>query len=82
VNRPDFGTGLLQLNFAPNSSELASALQFTARAALQRYLDDLIDVQDLQVTNDEAALRVEVKYTVRRSRRQYTAQFSHGAPGA
>ncbi len=32
VNRPDFGSGLLQLVFAPNSPELASALQFTIQA--------------------------------------------------
>ena len=31
VNRPDFGSGLLQLVFAPNSPELAAALQFTSR---------------------------------------------------
>ena len=44
VNRPDFGSGLLQLVFAPNSPELAAALQFTMQAALQRWLGDLIDV--------------------------------------
>ena len=32
VNRPDFGSGLLQLIFAPNSPELAAALQFTLQA--------------------------------------------------
>ena len=37
VNRPDFGSGLLQMVFAPNSPELAAALQFTTQAALQRY---------------------------------------------
>ena len=36
VNRPDFGSGLLQLVFAPNSPELATALQFTIQAALQQ----------------------------------------------
>ena len=50
VNRPDFGSGLLQLVFAPNSTELAAALQFTTQAALQRYLGDLIDLQQVQVT--------------------------------
>ena len=46
VNRPDFGSGLLQMVFAPNSPELAAALQFTTQAALQRYLGDLIDLAD------------------------------------
>ena len=49
VNRPDFGSGLLQLVFAPNSPELAAALQFTVQAALQRWLGDVIEVQRLEV---------------------------------
>ena len=75
VNRPDFGSGLLQLAFAPNSLELAAALQFTMRASLQKYLDDLIEVQELSVITDDSALRVEVKYTVRRTRQQHDVQF-------
>jgi phage baseplate assembly protein W len=67
VNRPDFGSGLLQMVFAPNSAELASALQFTTQAALQRYLGDLIDLQQLEVTAQEATLTVAVKYIVRRT---------------
>ena len=51
VNRPDFGSGVLQLIFAPNSPELAAALQFAMRAALQRWLGDLIEVQDLAVAS-------------------------------
>ena len=46
VNRPDFGSGLLQMVFAPNSPELAAALQFTMQAAIQRYLGDLIEFGD------------------------------------
>src|SRR5437764_9165195 len=66
VNRPDFGSGLLQMVFAPNSPELAAALQFTAQAALQRYLGDVIDLQSLEVTAQDASLNVVVKYVVRR----------------
>ncbi len=67
VNRPDFGSGLLQLVFEPNSPELAAALQVTARAALERWLGDVIDVIDLSAVSDDAALRVELTYTVRRT---------------
>ena len=42
VNRPDFGSGLLQLVFAPNSPELAATLQFTVQAGLQQWLSDII----------------------------------------
>src|ERR1700720_3733142 len=73
VNRPDFGSGLLRMVFAPNSSELASALQFTMQAALQRYLGDLIDLQSLEVTAEDARLNVVVKYIVRRTQQSRTA---------
>jgi uncharacterized protein len=73
VNRPDFGSGLLQMVFAPNSPELASALQFTMQAALQRYLGDLIDLQSLEVNAEDARLNVVVKYIVRRTQQSRTA---------
>src|SRR6185436_3728743 len=58
VNRPDFGSGLLQLVFAPNSPELAATLQFTTQAGLQRWLGDVIDVQTLRVSAEDSTLRV------------------------
>jgi phage baseplate assembly protein W len=67
VNRPDFGSGLLQLVFAPNSPELAAALQFTTRAAIQHWLGDVLDLQALDVVSDEAVLRVDVRYVLRRT---------------
>lgn len=67
VNRPDFGSGLLQLVFAPNSPELAAALQITVQAALQRWLGDVIDLQGLAVHSEDATLRVTVQYVVRQS---------------
>jgi phage baseplate assembly protein W len=67
VNRPDFGSGLLQLVFAPNSAELASALQFGMQAALQRWLGDLIEVRRLEVQNPDSTLRIELEYAIRRT---------------
>jgi phage baseplate assembly protein W len=75
VNRPDFGSGLLQLVFAPNSPELAATLQFTMQAALQRWLGDLIEVQALEVTSEDATLRVVLQYLVRRSGEQRMETF-------
>src|SRR5215469_14596582 len=72
VNRPDFGSGLLQMVFAPNSPELASALQFTAQAALQRYLGDIIELQQVEVTADDATLTVVVRYVVRETQQGRT----------
>lgn len=67
VNRPDFGSGLLQLVFAPNSPELAATLRFTVQAALQRWLGDLIEVQDLAVESNESALNLHLQYRVLRT---------------
>jgi len=78
VNRPDFGSGLLQMVFAPNSPELAAALQFTIQAGLQRWLGDVIEVQKLEVTGEDATLRIEIQYVVRRTGEQRTGTFVKG----
>ena len=75
VNRPDFGSGLLQLVFTPNSPELAATLQFTMQAALQQWLGDLIDVQALDVTSEDSRLQVFLQYVVKRSGEQRTETF-------
>jgi phage baseplate assembly protein W len=62
VNRPDFGCGLLDMVFEPNSVELAAALQVAAQGALQRWLGDVIVVDSLVVTAQETTLRIEVRY--------------------
>jgi phage baseplate assembly protein W len=67
VNRPDFGSGLMQLVFSPNSPELAAALQFTMRAAVQQWLGDVLDLQGLDVTSQDAILRITIRYALRRT---------------
>ena len=64
VNRPDFGSGMQQLVFAPNSVEVAGALEFTLRAALQQWLGDRIELGRLEVSAVDAALTVVVEYTL------------------
>jgi uncharacterized protein len=79
VNRPDFGSGLMQLVFAPNSPEIAAALQHTVNAGLQRWLGDLIEVRALEVTSEDAVLRVELQYAVRRTGEVRSAAFEQGS---
>ena len=76
VNRPDFGSGLLQLIFAPNSLELAAALQFTVQAGLQQWLGDLIEVRTLTVVAEDATLRVNLDYLVRNTQESRTDTFA------
>lgn len=68
VNRPDFGSGLLQLVFAPNSLELAATLKFSAQAGLQQALGDVIEIRELEVTSEDATLHIELEYLVLRTR--------------
>lgn len=72
---PEFGSGLMQLVFAPNSPELASTTQFLVQGALQRWLGDLISLEAVEVEADEASLRVSVGYTILRSQSPQTAVF-------
>ncbi len=76
VNRPDFGSGVMQLVFAPNSVELAAALQFTMQAALQRWLGDLIQVQTLEVTSQDATLSIDIQYSIRQTNQSVAVQFT------
>lgn len=80
VNRPDFGSGILQLVFAPNSPELAATVQFTLQAALDRWLGDLVEVRSLEVTADEATLLVDLVYALRRTGEERREQFEREAP--
>ena len=63
VNLPDFGSGLLQMTFAPTSPEIAAATQFTVQGALQKWLSGLIKVQSVVATSVESTLTVTVTYT-------------------
>jgi Bacteriophage baseplate protein W len=81
VNRPDFGSGLLQLVFAPNSDELAATTQFIVQSSLQQWLGDLIQVGAIEVRNEDSALRVTVPYVIRRTQAQHVAEFTRGAGG-
>ena len=75
VNRPTFGSGVLQLIFAPNSEALASATQMTVQGALQQWLGDLIQVEAVEVQSEDSTLSVLVQYTVRRNQQRQVAQF-------
>ena len=75
VNRPTFGTGLQQLVFAPNSAELATAVEFMVQGALQEWLGELIQVEAVSVESTDARLQIVVQYTVRRNQQRRTAQF-------
>ena len=76
VNRPTFGSGLLQLVFMPNSDELASATRFLVQSALQQWLGDLIIVNDVRVLNEDSTLQVTIDYTIIRTKERTVELFT------
>jgi phage baseplate assembly protein W len=62
VNRPDFGSGIGRLVFAPADDALAQSTQALVHGALQRWLGDLLRVEDVTVTSVDSRLEVVVAY--------------------
>ena len=76
VMRPDFGSGLAQLVFQPNSQELATAVQFLVQGNLQQWLGEVVVIEGVEVTSTESSITVQVQYLLRRTQQRRTAQFS------
>jgi uncharacterized protein len=81
VNRPDFGCGLLQLVFMPNSDALATSTQFMVQGSLLRWLADVIQVEQVLVTNEEERLVVDVAYMRLDNGQRRQDRFSSPAGG-
>ena len=78
VMRPDFGSGVLQLVFAPNSPELAATTQFLVQGALQQWLGQLIAVTSVAVEAIDSTLLVKVDYVILRTQSAQSAVFERG----
>ena len=65
VNRPDFGAGLRRMVFAPLDDATASLLQTTVFENLDRWLGNLITVDNVQARAEESTLFVEIVYTLK-----------------
>jgi uncharacterized protein len=79
VNRPTFGTGLMQLVFEPTSREIATAVEFLVQGSLQQFLGDLITVESVTVTSQESAIEVAVEYRVRPTEERRVDRFTRSA---
>ena len=76
VNRPTFGSGVLQLVFAPNSEALAAATQLAVQGAIQQWLGEAVQVESVQAVAQDSTLVVTVQYLLRRTQQRQTAVFS------
>jgi hypothetical protein len=50
------------------------------QGSLQQFLGDLIQVDAVEVENQDATLRVSVRYVVLRTQTLQTAEFTKGVP--
>jgi phage baseplate assembly protein W len=76
VNRPAFGAGVRQLVFGPAGDEIATTVEFLIRSALLQWLGDVIRLEDLTVTTDDATLEIRVTYIDLIARRRDTAAYT------
>lgn len=76
VDRPNFGSGLLQAVFAPNSEELSATLDFLVQSSLQQWLPDEIVVESVEVQGEDSTVTVTVRYTARHDNARKVAQFT------
>lgn len=81
VNRPQFGSGLLELVFEPSGTALAAATKARIDAALQLWLSEVIQVDSVQVHAQDSSVEVTVSYVVRATQERRVQRIaSAGAP--
>lgn len=81
VNLPDFGCGLLQMVFRPNSDAAAAASHLLIQGALQQWLGDVIAVQQLEVAAVNERLEITLVYVRRDTGQQVQLQIVSPAGG-
>jgi phage baseplate assembly protein W len=72
INRPDFGCGLRNMVFAPNSDTSANLTQVMILQSLQKWLGNLIELIDVKATAIDERLEVGIVYILKaRQERRY-----------
>jgi phage baseplate assembly protein W len=77
--RPEFGSGVRQLVFAPDAQPLAMAVQTSVQAAINAWLGELIDGAEVSVTAQEETLRILVRYVLRSTGETIVERFERRA---
>jgi uncharacterized protein len=75
VNRPTFGSGLLQTVFEPAGDQLVATLNLLIQSSLHQWLGDLIVIDSVEVDASDGTLTVQVVYTIRRTQQQIASTF-------
>lgn len=62
VNRPDLGSGVDRLVFAPTDDALARSTSALVHGALQQWLGDLLRIEEVEVRSVDSTLHVTIVY--------------------
>src|SRR5262245_4273240 len=76
VNRPDFGSNLMQLVFAPQNDELIASLRLLLQGVLQRWLGNINRVESININAQEQTLTITVQYFIQNSQERQISQCS------
>jgi phage baseplate assembly protein W len=69
IDRPDFGCGVRRMVFAPNNPATATLTQVLVLEAMNTWLDELIEVLQIDVTAQDATLAIAISYRDRETGR-------------
>ena len=76
---PEFGCGLRQLLFAPNSDAVQATTQLIVRRSLDRWLAGQIEVKDVQVSSGEGGdysqILVQIAYVLIETQSKQTIEI-------
>jgi uncharacterized protein len=75
INRPDFGCGIRQMVFAPNSVVTASLVQVTVFQSLEKWLGSLISVEKVEVNAQDEKLEISIAYLLKARRERRFLNF-------
>lgn len=81
VNRPDFGAGVLQFVFGPNSPEKAAATQFMVQGSLQQHLGSRVSIENVKAEAIDARLSITITYRLTSSGELISETFEREGAG-
>ena len=64
VNRPRFGCGVQRLVFGAATPESAAAAEYVLRVNVKEFMGEIVRLDAVRVTADDATLFVDILYTV------------------
>jgi phage baseplate assembly protein W len=75
LNLPDFGAGVQRLVFAPVSADVLSTVRFVVQAQLQRWLGEVMRLEQVNVSGLDSRLYIEVSYVPVATQERREARF-------